>query len=253
MRRYLAYIICVLALGGIVKRAAAQSPVSLIGTIRDQDTKTPLRMASIHVRGTSDGTLTDSAGNYSIQALPGRWLVFSYLGYYADSVQINSLFPRQRLDIELRKNPYNLAEVEIRGRRIDYSRDSAQRRNLFGDVLDEQKTHGLGAVFSPVSGLYDAFSGRQKRKWRFQKEYAAYEQQKFTESRIRPGQVEILTGLKGDSLDMFMYWYRPSYLFVRRATDYEIFSDIKAAVARFRRLDWKQIKSPAPIRLQSDE
>ena len=42
-----------------------------------------------------------------------------------------------------------------------------------------------------------------------------------------------VTGLKGDSLQRFMYRYRPSYAFCRKATNEDILLYINASLKKF--------------------
>lgn len=215
--------------------AQQKRQVSIIGHVYDADSHRPLSGVSIRNINTETGTLTDSSGGYKIQAGDFDRIVFSYLGYRPDTVQVNALYIRQRIDVHLHKNRYSIAPVDIIGQRPDYRRDSIERRYWFSDVLGQEKTRGLSAVEHPISALYDALSGRQKRIWRFQKDYKAYEEQKYVRSRVNPGLIERTFNLKGDSLEAFLLWYNPSYYFVRGATDYDLLVDIKRAVIQFRR------------------
>lgn len=220
----------------IILQATAQQShrVSIIGRVYDADTHEPLYRASVLDINTGNGALTDSTGYYKIEAFNQNNIVISYLGYFSDTSVINGLYIRQRLDIPLRKNKYSIAPVEIIGHRPDYSLDSVQRRYWFSDALDEEKVTGLNAVEHPITALYDAISGRQKRLWRFQKDYQEYENRMYIESRVRPGVIQQLFGLKGDSLRAFMVWYNPPYIFVRNATDYQLLTDVKHAIELFR-------------------
>lgn len=224
--------------------------VTVRGRVTDVDTHQPLWGASVVNINTGEVKLTDSAGNFQIAAKDYNHIVFSYIGYYSDTSQINALYLRQLLDITLHKNKYSIAPVEIIGHKLDYSFDSVQRRYWFDGALDQEKTHGLDAIAHPVSALYDALSGRQKRLWRFQKDYRAFEERKYIASRVRPGQIEMLFGLKGDSLNQFILWYQPAYGFVRNATDYQLLEDVKRAVKLFRRV-YK--KGPAWLEPQDDD
>lgn len=214
----------------------AQRKVSIIGQVRDSKSKKPLSGVSIYNISKGTGTLSDSSGNYRINASDYDMLIFSYLGYSRDTVQINALYQRQIINILMKQNNFSIAPVEIIGQKPSYARDSMQRRYWFADALGQNKTRGLDAIAHPVSAIYDALSGRQKRLWRFQKDYKAYEQQKYIASRIHPKQIEDLFRLKGDSLKAFLLWYKPDYFFVRNATDYELLVDIKRAVKRFRKV-----------------
>ena len=234
----------------ISRQTSAQQgrEVSIIGRVYDADTHEPLLRASVMDINTGHGTQTDSAGFYRINAFNNNNIVFSYLGYFSDTSVINSLFLRQKLDIALHKNKYSIAPVEIIGHRPDYSYDSAQRRYWFAPELDQQKVRGLDALAHPISALYDALSGRQKRLWRFQKDYQRYEERMYIESRVRQGQIEELFGLKSDSLHAFMLWYNPPYLFVRNATDYMLLEDIKHAIELFR-----HVYKPVPALVPGEE
>ncbi|HEX5553500.1 MAG TPA: carboxypeptidase-like regulatory domain-containing protein [Chitinophagaceae bacterium] len=242
--------ICISILFSVKQVRAQARKVSIIGRVYDADTHQALFRASVQNISTGEGTLTDSTGAFRISASDYNHIVISYLGYRADTSRVNGLYLRQRLDIALHKNKYSIAPVEIIGQRIDYGRDSAERNYWFADALGQQKTRGLDAVEHPISALYDALSGRQKRLWRFQKDYKEFEKRKYIASRVRPGQIQQLFGLKADSLKAFMIWYNPSYAFVRSATDYQLLEDIKHSVALFRQV-YK--KNPALLPEQDED
>lgn len=245
MKHWLSIVIISLLVTAQQAVAQKEREVSIIGRVYDADTHEPLFRATVLDINTGMGAQTDSSGFYKISAFNNNNIVFSYLGYFSDTSIINALFLRQKLDIALHKNKYSIAPVEIIGHRPDYSYDSVQRRYWFANALDEQKVRGLGAVEHPISALYDALSGRQKRLWRFQKDYQQYEERLYIESRIRPGQIEQLFGLKGDSLNAFMIWYNPSYVFVRNATDYQLLEDVKHAIDLFRHV-YKPVPALVP-------
>lgn len=209
--------------------------VSIMGKVTDADSHAPLAEVSVINSHSGTGTLTDSAGTYQLAAGDFDRIIFSFVGYLPDTVQVNALYIRQRIDVSLHKRKYNLEPVEIVGHKPDYRFDSLERRSWFSDALDQGKTRGLDAVNHPITALYDALSGRQKRLWRFQKDYQQYEEQQYVRSRVRPGQIEELFGLKGDSLEAFLLWYHPPYLYVRQLTDYDLLVEVKRAVALFRK------------------
>lgn len=219
--------------------------VTIIGHVYDAKTHQALLRASVLNINTGAGTLTDSTGSFRINANGNNRIVFSYLGYFSDTSQINALYLHQKLDIALRKNNFSIAPVEIIGQRIDYGQDSARRNYWFEDALGQQKTRGWSAAEHPISALYDALSGRQKRLWRFQKDYKAFEERKYIESRVLPGQIQQLFGLKDDSLDAFMLWYSPPYEWVRDASQYSLLEDIKHSIAVFRQVYIKDSSYPA--------
>lgn len=208
--------------------------VHIKGTVQDALTHQALQGVMVRNVMSEQHTFSDSSGQYQMEAHDMDWLVFSAPNHQPDSVRIHDLYTHQLINITLDRNSYSLKPVEVMGRRLDYSRDSAEDRSWYAPALDQQKTRGLDAVLSPVSGLYDALSGRQKRIWRFQRDYEAYQEHQYIRSRVRPGQIQELFGLAGDSLTAFLNWYQPSYLYVRQATEYDLLMDIKRAIGVFR-------------------
>lgn len=236
MHRRLCWILSLAALLGLSGTACAQQTrlVHIKGTVRDAATHLPLAEAEVRNAISGRITFTDSAGSYQMEARNLDWLMFSAPNHEPDSMRINDLYTHQLIDVVLQRNSYGLRPVEVLGHRLDYSRDSAMDRSWFAPALDQQKTRGLQAAMSPVSALYDALSGRQKRLWRFQRDYEKYQEQQYIRSRVRPGQIQELFGLGGDSLNAFLNWYKPSYLYVRQTTDYDLLMDIKRAIGVFR-------------------
>ncbi|MFK7949690.1 MAG: SusC/RagA family TonB-linked outer membrane protein [Saprospiraceae bacterium] len=66
----------------------AQSTIK--GTVTNTETGEPLIAASVSVKGTTQGVMTDIDGNYTIKAdADATTLVFSYVGYTSKEVEIN--------------------------------------------------------------------------------------------------------------------------------------------------------------------
>ncbi|SFV28909.1 CarboxypepD_reg-like domain-containing protein [Thermoflavifilum thermophilum] len=208
----------------------------VFGKVMDNTTRLPLAGATVINRSTGEGTLTDTAGMYRIHARLHDWIVFSYIGYAPDSIQIRIIGKNGAIvNVFLRPTGYLLNEIRVQSRRIDYYRDSMERRELYGFALGQEKTHGLGAVAHPISGLFDALSKRQKQIWHFQKIEQQFEQQQYIASRIKVSLVEQLTGLHGDTLKLFLEnYYHPDYEWVRFASDYDLYADILKAARQFK-------------------
>ncbi|MEM9525722.1 MAG: TonB-dependent receptor [Bacteroidota bacterium] len=68
--------------------ATAVAQQTITGTLTDGDTGDPLIGASIQVKGTSSGTVTDLDGSYSLQASPTDVLIISYTGYATQEVTV---------------------------------------------------------------------------------------------------------------------------------------------------------------------
>ncbi|MNX84077.1 hypothetical protein D3C86_1158600 [compost metagenome] len=69
---------------------------------------------------------------------------------------------------------------------------------------------------------------KTRQKWKFQKNFAQWEAQKFTETVYTPELVASITGLKGDSCAYFMNAYPIPVQMARTAKETELKSWIKA-------------------------
>ena len=65
------------------------SQQNIVGTVSDEDGN-PLPAVNVVIEGTTNGVSTDFDGQYSLQAQIGQSLVFSYLGFETQTVEINS-------------------------------------------------------------------------------------------------------------------------------------------------------------------
>ena len=70
----------------------------ITGTVTDQ-AKNPIIGATVMIKGTNIGTMTDFDGNYTIYAMPNDTLVFSYLGMKTVKVCVRSF--RSVIDVVL--------------------------------------------------------------------------------------------------------------------------------------------------------
>jgi len=86
---------------------------SLTGTVRDSVTGDPLADANVRVLGTSRGTITNTAGEYSISLAPGDYrILFTMLGYAPDTVSLR-VDGDMRQDARMRPSDIVLAEVVV--------------------------------------------------------------------------------------------------------------------------------------------
>ena len=81
------------------------------GTVADA-TGATLPGASVLIKGTTTGVVTDENGRYSIQASGSATLVFSYIGYLSQEAAVDN---RTTIDIRLEADAASLAEVVVVG------------------------------------------------------------------------------------------------------------------------------------------
>ena len=67
----------------------AQEAVTVKGTVIDSEDN-PVVGATVVIKGTTEGTITDIDGNYSISVLPGQVLEFSYVGMQPSQVTVGN-------------------------------------------------------------------------------------------------------------------------------------------------------------------
>jgi hypothetical protein len=126
----------------------AQRTVS--GKVTDGKTGDPLIGANILVKGTSNGTITDLDGMYSLSVAEGSTLVFSYTGYANQEVVVGT---SGNIDISLAEGSV-LDEVVI----VGYG--SQKKRDVTGSVASlKEKDFNQGIVTSADQLLQNRVAG----------------------------------------------------------------------------------------------
>ncbi len=98
---------------------------TIVGTVRSASNGDPIPLATISVKGTQLGTVSDLNGAYSIEASAGDILHFAFVGFVSQEVEISS---QTKLDIELEEKLENLDEIVI----VGYG--SEKKKNVTGAV-----------------------------------------------------------------------------------------------------------------------
>jgi TonB-linked SusC/RagA family outer membrane protein len=121
----------------------------ITGAVTDAKDGSPLIGATVKVRETSVGTVTDAGGNFSLNVPPdAQGLVFSYVGYLSKEVEIGDLTV---INISLEEDIQELDEVVV----IGYG--TQKKSDLTGSVATispEELTK------SAVAGIDQALQGR---------------------------------------------------------------------------------------------
>ena len=129
-----------------LQKEYSESGLIIQGTIRD-DNNQPLPGASVVVKGTSTGTITDFNGSFSLQVpLNSQALVISFIGYETIEVPVVSSV----LNITMEPSLLALEEVMVMGYGEDASEPSAARRMSKAkeeEIYDQEQA----ASFAPVS------------------------------------------------------------------------------------------------------
>ena len=125
----------------------AQS-MTVTGVVMAQDEPDPVIGANVMVKGSTNGTITDFDGNFSISAKAGDVLHVSFMGYKSQEIKVTNAGP---LRITLVPDNVQLQEVVA----IGYG--TMKKSDLTGAVTSVSAEQLLKA---PVSGLDQALQGR---------------------------------------------------------------------------------------------
>lgn len=85
----------------------------------------PVAGANIVVKGTTNGTVSDMDGNFSLEAAPGEMLEISYIGFLPMEVKVDN---KNKFDILMKEDAQGLDEVVV----VGYG--TVKKRDLTGSV-----------------------------------------------------------------------------------------------------------------------
>ncbi len=120
--------------------------VHIKGSIEDGNSGDPLISASVIIKGTGEGTVTDFNGEFSLKTDKKYpiTLVFSYIGYAPTEKTITD---NKKIKIALSEDALTIETVEVTGRRIS---EKAQQAPLTVETLDN-----IAIKETPAANFYD--------------------------------------------------------------------------------------------------
>lgn len=128
--------------------AWAQTTVS--GTVIDEKTKEPIIGATILIKGTSNGTLSDLDGNFNLpNVTPNSVIQFSYIGYVSQDIPFKG---QTKIDVILKEDSQQLDEVVVVGYGVQ------RKSDLTGAVASVKAGDALKTM--PAANITDALQGR---------------------------------------------------------------------------------------------
>src|SRR5690554_4501575 len=134
-------------LPGLAQGQQKAEPVSISGTVQDT-AGLPLIGAAVAIQGASSGTVTDEEGRYEISVPPGSTLVFSYLGFESQRIEVGE---QTTIDVTLVEEVEALDEVVV----IGYG--TQRKSDLTGSVA-QVSSREINAF--PSTNLLQSLSGR---------------------------------------------------------------------------------------------
>ncbi|MCC8154840.1 MAG: carboxypeptidase-like regulatory domain-containing protein [Tannerellaceae bacterium] len=147
----------------IIKQATAQQNTgtqtrTVMGNIKDASGE-PLIGATIQVKETQNGTITDLDGNFSLQNVPENAnLHISYIGYLPQELKVSGSGP---LFITLREDVHSLEEVLVVGYGVQKKSDiTGAVASLSSEMLEERpQTNIIQSLQGAIAGLNIAVTG----------------------------------------------------------------------------------------------
>ncbi|MBN2814854.1 MAG: SusC/RagA family TonB-linked outer membrane protein [Bacteroidales bacterium] len=120
----------------------------ITGTITDGATGEPLIGVNVSIEGTQGGTTSDASGRFTINAAPGDMLVFSYIGYLSEKVEVSG---QTVIDISMSPNIQELDEVVV----VGYG--TQRKSDVTGSLV---RVTNKDLQLRPVSNAFEALQGK---------------------------------------------------------------------------------------------
>ena len=138
----------------------AQSAVK--GTVND-DSGEPIIGASVVEKGTTNGTVTDFDGNFSLNVKSGATLVVSYIGYTTQEIAVNG---QSTINVTLKEDNALLDEVVVVGYGVQKKKlvTGATVQVKGDDIAKLNTTNALEAMQSSTPGVQITQSSSQPGK-----------------------------------------------------------------------------------------
>ncbi len=170
-------------------------------------------------------------------------MIFSHLGYISDTIVVNSTMFSERLAIELKVKISNLASVDV-NEMSKYTLDSLSRREDYDYIFKNKNNKplwdnklsgdGRGVNFSPIGH----WSSEEKQKRKLKERLERDDKEEFIYYKFSR-RVPRLTGLRGDSLLLFINTYKPTYEYCLHATSLDILLYINDKLVLFKKKNAK--------------
>ncbi len=122
---------------------------TITGRITSADDGSPLPGVNVVVRGTTNGTVTDVNGKYTITAPAGSTLVFSFIGLKSQEIAIGE---RSALDVSMEQDAQQLTEVLVTAQGIEKTKNEL--------AYSAQKVDGSAVSQTRDNNFVNALSGK---------------------------------------------------------------------------------------------
>ena len=137
-----------LFLVAVISLSVSAQNVTVKGTVKDNTGETVIGASVVQKGNTSNGTITDIDGNYSLSVPANATLIFSYVGMMSQEIEVKG---QNVINVTMTDDTQTLEEVVV----IGYG--TVQKKDLTGSVASVSAEQ-LQAV--PVSSATEALTGK---------------------------------------------------------------------------------------------
>jgi len=225
------YLFIYIALLSFIPSQIAQAQTIIKGEVKDLATDDFLDNVNVKNIYTQKGMIIQQDGQFKLEVKKGELIEFSKVGYQTIRIRILSEKEPLFYKMVMNKVPVMLREVDIRGKPLDFKKDSIRYREVYDIVLRKERKDEVDMRSMPLAML----SKKNRQEWAFQEMYEKWEREKYIDVAFNERLVSKITYLKDDELKVFMKWNRPSYDFLRNATDYEYLDFIKSRYYEYKK------------------
>ncbi|HRG07856.1 MAG TPA: carboxypeptidase-like regulatory domain-containing protein [Cyclobacteriaceae bacterium] len=129
------------------------------GVVKDARSGEGIVGVNVSVKGTSQGTITDVNGNFSVEATGNAVLIFSFIGYQTKEVNVTS--SKTSINVSLEEDVTSLEEVVVSG-----LASSVKRSNLANAVgsVSAKDLLGTTQIQTTDAAMYGKVPGANIRQ-----------------------------------------------------------------------------------------
>jgi TonB-linked SusC/RagA family outer membrane protein len=151
MKRIL--LVCLTAVFAFASSELWAQEQTISGTVASSDDGSGLPGVNVVVKGTTNGTVTDANGKYSVSAPADGTLVFTFIGLTTQEVAIGG---RSVVDVKMSQDVQQLSEVIVTAQGIMKTKNelSYAAQSVEGDALAKSRDNNfVNAMSGKVSGV----------------------------------------------------------------------------------------------------
>jgi TonB-linked SusC/RagA family outer membrane protein len=137
----------------VIKRMTKPVAKEVSGVVRAGDTNEPLPGVNVWIKNTSEGTITDVSGRFTINVEEGAVLVFSFVGYISQEIPVNN---QTFIEVALPTDAKSLSEVVVTAlgiKREEKSLGYATTKLEENTLKDARSNNWVSSLSGKVAGL----------------------------------------------------------------------------------------------------